>query len=84
MLFILAYLITGIICIYGVSAGHLIRAELRGYEAFDWWGKHDKPMDWSDPITYVKIIMNLSIWPIRILEFLFIDSPKYYEQYERK
>lgn len=84
MLFILMYLIGGIICIFGVALGHLIRAELRGYAAIDWWNKYDVPMDWSDPYTYVRVIRNVCLWPIRIAEFLYIEVPKYYERYELK
>lgn len=84
MLFMLMYLIGGIICIFCVAFIHLVKAEYNGYKAAEWWSKNNPSIDWSDLYTRIVIIVNILAWPIRIVELIFIDVPEFYEQYERK
>lgn len=82
MLYILWYLVTGNILIFVVAFAHLIRAELKGYAALDWWYENGTLIN-SDA-TPASSMLGLVIWPIRIGVFYAVSIPKLYSMYELK
>lgn len=84
MLYFMMYLLTGVIAVSVMSAGHLISAELKGYEAIKWWDENE-PFGkvWSST-SKVDLITGLLIWPVRVVYGCWVLIPEWYEQYDRK
>lgn len=83
MLKLFIYLIVGLITIFCVVSIHLIKAELKGFAAFDWWDKHNPQIGETRESSVVKFIFGLMIWPMRVIEFVeSIDD--LYKAYDRK
>ena len=73
------YLVIGWMLTFTTSFIHVIRAELKGYKALEWWtnrGSSD-----CDPVSFFA---GLIIWPIKLCQFIFITIPDLYETYELK
>lgn len=83
MLKLFIYLIVGFITVVGVLSIHLIRAELKGFAAFDWWDKHDPLYGETRESFLIKFLFGMMIWPIRVIQFV-MEIEDLYEAYDRK
>ena len=83
---LLLWMLYGIIGSYITALIHLIVAERKGYKALDWWEQHGS--DIFKGYTRFQIALNVSfgliIWPVRILEYIFVYIPDLYNHYEYK
>lgn len=80
IIWLMEYLSIGLISVYLTAVVHLIRAEIKGYAACDWWNKFKSGVG-KVPIS--SYIFGLMIWPIRLAEFIVV-IPDLYETYELK
>ena len=83
MLYLLMYLLVGVIVICGMAAVHLVRAELKGYKAIEWWNENTPLRVVYSRQNMSNIIMGVAIWPVRTIQ-AFDTFKKYYDLYERK
>ena len=83
MLKLFIYLIVGLTTIFGVVSIHLIRAELKGFAAFDWWDKHNPPYEETRESSLIKFLFGMMIWPVRVMRFM-MEIDDLYEAYDRK
>ena len=80
---ILQWWIAGLIVTYIAVAAHLIRAEMKGYDAIE-WHKKNTSIDGSKLIFIFRFIFGLTIWPVRFCELICEVIPHWYNEYERK
>lgn len=79
------YLVIGYITIFVTIIIHIVRAELKGYEALKWFEEYSSENEIiSGPNDAMDVLIGFTIWPIRELQFIFITIPKLYEAYELK
>ena len=83
MLKLFIYLIVGFITVFGVLSIHLIRAELKGFAALDWWDKYDPLYGETRESFLIKFLFGIMIWPIRVMQFM-MEIEDLYEAYDRK
>lgn len=84
LLTFIGWILTGLIGCYGVSIGHLLIAESKGYEAIKFWENNtDRILEQYDT-SMSGLIMGVLVWPIRIWRFLTVIVPYGYENYELK
>ena len=83
MLKLFVYLIVGFITMFGVTLIHVIRAELKGFAAFDWWDKHNPPYRETIESSLIKFLFGMMIWPIRVIQFM-MGIEDLYEAYDQK
>lgn len=84
MLYLLMYLVTGLIIIYAVALCHLIRAEMKGYAAIDYWSIHKHEIFSQGNKLVFPFIGGLLIWPARLVNMIVVIIPDCYDVYERK
>lgn len=80
---ILQWWIAGLIVMSITTIAHLIRAEMKGYEALKWHAEND-PFTESKPKIIFSLVLGLTIWPVRFCEAICDLFPKWYSKYERK
>lgn len=83
MLKLFIYLIVGFITVVGVLSIHLIRAELKGFAALDWWDKYDPLYGETRESFLIKFLFGMMIWPIRVIQFM-MEIDDLYEAYDHK
>lgn len=82
---VVMYLLAGLLSIYVVAFVHLIRAEMRGYAAIDWWNTHKHVLfSQGKSLLALRFIAGLFIWPERIADMIFVMIPDLYGEYELK
>lgn len=82
ILLLLGWMLLGFVTIFIVLIIHLFRAEMKGYDALEWW-KYRNEKTFSDDHLCFKFICGLFIWPARLGQFL-AEIPELYETYELK
>ena len=81
MVYFIAYLVFGVVSVYGFATAHLVMAERSGYDAIKWWMSNKDSLDTSVDGNF---FIGLLIWPVRLIEFVFQTVPALYEQYDLK
>lgn len=81
MVYLIVYLVFGVVSIFGFTTAHLVMAERNGYDAINWWMNNKDSLDTSVDGNY---IIGLLIWPVRLAEFVFQTVPELYELYDLK
>lgn len=82
ILWILGYLLIGLVTIYVTVFIHFIKAEMNGYCCMDWWRENfDLPNTLSTNQGKYQFIIGMIIWPVRLYQF--IDMiPELYQAYD--
>ena len=81
MIYLIMYLLFGLVSVFGFTTAHLIMAERNGYAALEWWAEHNSSLDTSIDGNF---FVGLLIWPVRLAEFVFRTVPELYELYDLK
>lgn len=80
----LAYILIGVVAIYVAMLAHLISAEMKGYDAIDWWYYRADSIRKEIRNNHKhNVIFGIIIWPVRIVQFKIIIA-EYYDLYELK
>lgn len=82
MMYILGYIVLGLLLIYGTAYIHLIRAEMKGYAAIDWWEKNGDSITQS--VTPRSYVLGVLVWPERLYTCLMKTIPELYKLYDLK
>lgn len=82
MMYILGYIVLGLLLVYGAAFIHLIRAELKGYAAIVWWDKNGESI--RQMVTPRSYILGVLVWPERLYTFLMKTIPELYKLYDLK
>lgn len=80
MLYLSIYYLTGFVMIYGAAVVHLIRAEMKGYDAIKYWDKHQLGLTYDD---LPAMLIGITIWPVKLIQFL-SETDYYYSLYDIK
>lgn len=80
--YLLGYLVIGLVCIYGAAVIHLMKAEMKGYAALDFWTKHSEEL--TAGATPQGFMLGMMIWPERFVNFVCNLIPEWYELYDLK
>ena len=84
MLYLFEYLLTGLVLIYGTAFGHLLRAEMKGYKAIEYWSEHGGSMLSQVNNLPLAVVWGLIIWPVRYINMIMSILPEAYNLYDRK
>lgn len=66
MWYIGAYYVIGILAVTIMVTVHLIKAEVKGYAAIDYWNTVGPELE--KQITIAKLLIGWTIWPVRLLQ----------------
>lgn len=79
--FVLDYVVIGFVTVCAVVLMHILRAERRGYRAFNYW--EDEVFPNMSRISSRQWVWSITIWPIRVWQFIAI-SHVLYEAYRHR
>ena len=79
---IVVWMLTGLVAAFISAFVHLVKAEISGYEAIEWWDKNTPPAFRTDR-NKIAFIIGLMVWPVRLCQFI-NNIPYYYSQYGTK
>lgn len=87
--YLLGYLVIGLLSVYGAALIHLVKAEMKGYAALDFWVKHSEGLKKHSEglkaaVTSHYVVLGLMIWPERLVNFVCNLAPEWYELYDLK
>lgn len=71
----------GVICIYAAVLTHIVRAELRGYNAIEFW--RNFTLRFKTIETVAQFLWGCTVWPVRLYQFA-KDSKYYYTKYSMR
>ena len=83
MKFILLYFLLGILAFSLTLIIHIMIADLKGYDALEWWNKHTT-VSWKVSLRdFVIIVFGIILWPITTVIFI-LTSKNFYKNYKRQ
>lgn len=81
---ILLYILVGMGMLLLTFIIHIIIADLKGYDAMQWWEKHTTFISWRISISDLFIILGgWALWPVSIALFI-LCRKEFYKNYRRQ
>ncbi len=83
MKFILLYFLLGILMLLLTLIAHIMIADLKGYDALEWWNNHTTFVSWKVSLRdFAIVVFGIILWPITTVLFI-LTSKNFYKNYKR-
>jgi hypothetical protein len=82
MLYLLIWIVVGLIAIFATAGIHLWTAEKMGYKALEWWDNYTPNLYASYTGNLpLDVMIGVLIWPVRIIQFS-LNLKDYFSMYD--